>query len=230
MRSATSTRWAARPLTALAIAGFPDRVWTRETIRQIFLGGFDKLREAGVALLGGHTVRDPEIKFGYAVTGAIDPERDLTNAGARAGDVLVLTKPLGTGIVGTAIKFGPRAAGAGEARDRVDDDPQPRGCRSAAPFAGDVHGVHGHHRFRPDRPCDRDGRGQQRDPRPMQAAAPAPVSTGIAVTPTARAGSAPTASTRQEFAGCDGVAPHSLTSASTRSIGRLLVAVDAGRG
>ena len=94
-----------RPVTALAIAGFPDGLLDTDTIRQIFLGGLDKLREAGVALLGGHTVRDPEVKFGYAVTGAIDPERILTNAGARAGDVLVLTKPLGTGIVGTAIKF-----------------------------------------------------------------------------------------------------------------------------
>jgi selenide, water dikinase len=94
-----------RPVTALAIAGFPDGLLDTDTIRQVFLGGLDKLREAGVALLGGHTVRDPEIKFGYAVTGAIDPKRIFTNAGARAGDVLVLTKPLGTGIVGTAIKF-----------------------------------------------------------------------------------------------------------------------------
>ena len=94
-----------RPLTALAIAGFPSEGVAPETIQQIFLGGHDKLREAGVALLGGHTVQDPEIKFGYAITGAIDPTRILTNAGARVGDVLFLTKPLGTGIVGTAIKF-----------------------------------------------------------------------------------------------------------------------------
>src|SRR5262245_65313233 len=94
-----------RPLTALAIAGFPKDGLDTETIRAIFMGGFDKLREAGVALLGGHTVQDPEIKFGYAVTGAVDPARVLTNAGAKPGDVLFLTKPLGTGIVGTAIKF-----------------------------------------------------------------------------------------------------------------------------
>ena len=94
-----------RPLTALAIAAFPKDGLDAGTIRQIFLGGFDKLREAGVSLLGGHTVQDPEIKFGYAVTGAIDPARILSNAGARPGDVLFLTKPLGTGIVGTAIKF-----------------------------------------------------------------------------------------------------------------------------
>ena len=94
-----------RPLTALAIAAFPEDGLDTETIRDIFRGGFDKLREAGVSLLGGHTVRDNEIKFGYAVTGAIDPARVLANSGARAGDVLFLTKPLGTGIVGTAIKF-----------------------------------------------------------------------------------------------------------------------------
>jgi selenide,water dikinase len=95
-----------RPLTALAIAAFPQDGLHTDDIAQIFLGGFDKLREAGVALLGGHTVQDREIKFGYSVTGSIDPRRILTNAGAQPGDRLILTKPLGTGIVGTAIKFG----------------------------------------------------------------------------------------------------------------------------
>jgi selenide,water dikinase len=100
-----------RPVTALAIAAFPKDDLDRDTIRAIFRGGFDKLREAGVALLGGHTVQDREIKFGYAVTGAIDPDRVLSNAGARPGDHLWLTKPLGTGIVGTAIKFDRAPAG-----------------------------------------------------------------------------------------------------------------------
>ena len=94
-----------RPLTALAIAGFPKTGLDRSVIGDIFRGGFDKLREAGVALLGGHTVQDDEMKFGYAVTGAVDPARMLTNGGARAGDALILTKPLGTGVIGTAIKF-----------------------------------------------------------------------------------------------------------------------------
>jgi selenide,water dikinase len=94
-----------RPLTALAIAGFPKEGLERDTMRAIFQGGFDKLREAGVALLGGHTVQDTEIKFGYAITGAIDPARVLTNAGARPGDALLLTKRLGTGIIATALKF-----------------------------------------------------------------------------------------------------------------------------
>lgn len=95
-----------RPLTALAIAAFPQDGLHTDDIAQIFRGGFDKLREAGVALLGGHTVQDREIKFGYSVTGAVDAKRILTNAGAKAGDRVILTKPLGTGIVGTAIKFG----------------------------------------------------------------------------------------------------------------------------
>jgi selenide,water dikinase len=94
-----------RPLTALAIAAFPGEGLEPGTIKAIFSGGLDKLQEAGVALLGGHTVQDKEIKFGYAVTGAIDPSDILSNAGARPGDVLYLTKRLGTGIAGTAIKF-----------------------------------------------------------------------------------------------------------------------------
>jgi selenide,water dikinase len=94
-----------RPLTALAIAGFPKTGLDTAAIAAVFRGGYDVLREAGVALLGGHTVQDAEIKFGYAVTGAVDPTRIWTNAGARAGDVLVLTKAIGTGVIGTAIKF-----------------------------------------------------------------------------------------------------------------------------
>jgi selenide,water dikinase len=94
-----------RPLTALAIAGFPNDA-ERGLLRAIFEGGLSKLREAGVVLLGGHTVQDTEIKFGYAVTGEVHPDRVLANAGAKPGDVLILTKPIGTGIVGTAIKYG----------------------------------------------------------------------------------------------------------------------------
>ena len=95
-----------RPITALAIAAFPQDGLHTDDIAQIFRGGFDKLREAGVALLGGHTVQDREIKFGYSVTGTIDPKKILTNTHAKPGDRLILTKALGTGIVGTAIKFG----------------------------------------------------------------------------------------------------------------------------
>jgi len=95
-----------RPLTALAIAGFPQTDFDPAIITAVFAGGFDKLREAGVVLLGGHTVRDNEVKFGYAVTGEVEPDRVLSNAGAQPGDVLFLTKAIGTGIVGTAIKAG----------------------------------------------------------------------------------------------------------------------------
>ncbi len=94
------------PKTALAIAALPKDGPGPEVIAAIFRGGLDKLREAGVALLGGHTVSDQEIKFGYAITGEIDPARVLTNAGARRGDALLLTKSLGTGIIATALKFG----------------------------------------------------------------------------------------------------------------------------
>jgi selenide,water dikinase len=99
-----------RPLTALAIAAFP-KDGDRSVLSSIFRGGLLTLGEAGVALLGGHTIQDEEIKFGYAITGEVDPDRIWSNAGARVGDVLILTKPLGTGVVATAIKFerAPRA-------------------------------------------------------------------------------------------------------------------------
>ena len=101
-----------RPLTALSIAAFPEKDFPSEWAAAIVRGGARKLAEAGCALLGGHSVRDPEIKFGYAITGLIDPGRILTNAGGRAGDVLILTKPLGTGIVATALKAGEAPAEA----------------------------------------------------------------------------------------------------------------------
>jgi selenide, water dikinase len=93
-----------RPLTALAIAAFPKAA-DRAILKAIFAGGVDKLREAGVSLLGGHTVQDTEIKFGYAVTGEVMSKAVWTNAGAKAGDALVFTKALGTGIISTALKF-----------------------------------------------------------------------------------------------------------------------------
>ncbi len=94
----------ARPLTALAIAGFPKDA-DRAILSEIFRGGLQTLQEAGVALLGGHTVQDPEIKFGYAVTGEVDPARMWTNAGAKVGDRLLLTKALGTGVIATARRW-----------------------------------------------------------------------------------------------------------------------------
>jgi selenide, water dikinase len=93
-----------RPLTALAIAAYPADA-DPAVLGQIFAGGLGMLREAGVSLLGGHTVQDQEIKFGYAVTGEVHPSRFWANAGARPGDVLMLTKGIGTGVIATALKF-----------------------------------------------------------------------------------------------------------------------------
>jgi selenide, water dikinase len=106
-----------RPLTALAIAGFP-RDLERDRLTDIFKGGLEVLQTAGVVLLGGHTVQDPEIKFGYAVTGEVDPRRVWTNAGAQVGDGLLLTKALGTGVIATAIKFDRAPASAAAAAIR----------------------------------------------------------------------------------------------------------------
>ncbi len=98
------------PRTALNIACFPPKDVPIEVLGDILRGGAAKASEAGVVVLGGHTVADEEIKFGMAVTGLVHPDRILRNVGARPGDVLVLTKPLGTGIVTTAAKRGAAAA------------------------------------------------------------------------------------------------------------------------
>ena len=94
-----------RPLSALAIVCFPEK-GDLEVLQQILAGGLSKMMEAGCVVIGGHSVRDPEIKFGYSVTGMIHPDRVWTNSGARPGDKLILTKPLGTGVISTAIKKG----------------------------------------------------------------------------------------------------------------------------
>ena len=93
-----------QPLTALNIAGFPTDELEPEILNQILLGGRDKVEEAGCALVGGHTVQDPELKYGLAVTGLVHPERIYTNSGARPGDRLILTKKLGTGLIANAFK------------------------------------------------------------------------------------------------------------------------------
>jgi selenide, water dikinase len=94
-----------RPLSALAMVCFPDK-GDLDVLEQILSGGLSKMMEAGCAVVGGHSVRDPEIKFGYAVTGTIHPDRVWKNATARAGDRLILTKAIGTGVISTAIKRG----------------------------------------------------------------------------------------------------------------------------
>ena len=92
-----------RPISALAIVCFPEK-GDFAILEQILAGGLFQMMAAGCTVIGGHSVRDPEIKFGYSVTGLIHPDRVLTNSSAQASDVLILTKPLGTGVISTAIK------------------------------------------------------------------------------------------------------------------------------
>jgi selenide,water dikinase len=95
-----------RPLTALNIIGFPTETVSTKTVSAILRGGMVKAAEAGCAIIGGHSIRNPEPIYGLAVTGIVDTRRVMTNAKARPGDLLVLTKPIGTGIATTAIKRG----------------------------------------------------------------------------------------------------------------------------
>ena len=92
-----------RPLTSLALVCFPEK-GDLAILEQILAGGLSKMVEARCTVVGGHSIRDDEIKFGYSVTGVVHPEKVLANNGARAGDVLLLTKSLGTGVISTAIK------------------------------------------------------------------------------------------------------------------------------
>ena len=94
-----------RPLTALALVCFPEK-GDLEVLERILAGGLSKMIEAGCTVIGGHSIRDDETKFGYSVTGLIDPKRVLTNSSAQPGDRLLLTKALGTGVISTAIKKG----------------------------------------------------------------------------------------------------------------------------
>ncbi len=95
-----------QPLTAMNIVGFPDKDLPAEVLVEILRGGAERINAAGAVLVGGHSVRDAEIKYGLSVTGRIDPERIITNAKAKPGDILVLTKPLGSGVLTSAAKKG----------------------------------------------------------------------------------------------------------------------------
>jgi selenide,water dikinase len=100
------------PLTALSIVSYPAKDGSLDALGRILRGAADKAKEAGIEIVGGHSVEDPEPKFGWAVTGVIDPRRILANSTARPGDALILTKPIGLGILATAAK---RGAGTDEA-------------------------------------------------------------------------------------------------------------------
>jgi len=119
--NAFSDIWAmgARPLFALNLVGFPVGKLPLEVLTAILQGGADAAREAGAPILGGHSIDDPEPKYGMAVTGLVHPARILRNVGARPGDALLLTKPLGAGIVTTAIKRGNAPPAVAERAIRV---------------------------------------------------------------------------------------------------------------
>jgi selenide, water dikinase len=93
-----------RPITAMNVVCFPSDTMDILVLREILRGGLDKMQEAGVALMGGHSVTDREMKYGLSVTGVVHPDKLITNSGTQIGDILVLTKPLGTGIMSTALK------------------------------------------------------------------------------------------------------------------------------
>lgn len=93
-----------RPLTAMNIVCFPIKELPKDVLKEILKGGMEKIQEAGAVLVGGHSVDDKELKYGLSVTGLIHPDRIVTNQGARTGDKLILTKPIGTGVIATAIK------------------------------------------------------------------------------------------------------------------------------
>ena len=94
-----------KPLSALSVVAYPAK-GDMEVLEQILKGGAEKIHESGCVVIGGHSIADDEVKFGYAVTGTVHPQRIMTNSGARAGDALVLTKPIGTGVIATALKRG----------------------------------------------------------------------------------------------------------------------------
>lgn len=96
----------AKPLFALNIVAFPSKTLPLEVLEEILRGGAEKVREAGINIVGGHSIDDPEPKYGLVVTGIVHPNKVIANSTARAGDVLILTKPLGIGIITTAIKRG----------------------------------------------------------------------------------------------------------------------------
>lgn len=103
-----------KPLTAMSIVCYPQKGdW--DVLGEILLGGQSAMNSENVVVLGGHSVDDQEIKFGYSVTGTVDPKRVITNGGARSGDVLVLTKPIGTGVISTGVKFAKASSSARDA-------------------------------------------------------------------------------------------------------------------
>lgn len=133
----------ARPLTALTLLGYPPGELAAETVGRILQGGADKVRESGAVVLGGHTVDDAEPKFGYSVLGVVRPDRLLKKSAARPGDVLLLTKPIGVGVLSSAIKKADvppaliqEVTEVMAALNRVGQDLAPLGVRAATDITG----------------------------------------------------------------------------------------------
>jgi selenide,water dikinase len=128
-----------KPLTAMNILCVSLKMVPKEDLKAILAGGLDKIHEAGALLVGGHSVEDQELKYGLSVTGIVHPDRVLTNAGARVGDSLILTKPLGTGVIATASKgrlaspeIEAQVAEVMRALNRIPDDLLAEGCIHSA--------------------------------------------------------------------------------------------------
>ncbi len=179
-----------KPLTSLALVCFPEK-GDLEILERILAGGLSKMIEAGCTVVGGHSIRDEETKFGYSVTGVIHPKRVLANQGAQPGDRLLFTKALGTGVISTAIKKGVakqewidaavksmttlnKAAAevitggvwgrADSARPGESRELRRRTADGGCPYVVRPR-PHRRHRLRPDRPRSRNGAGIERQPR-----------------------------------------------------------------
>jgi selenide, water dikinase len=128
------------PITALTILCYPED-GDMDVLERILRGGFDKMAEAGCTIAGGHSVRDEEIKFGYAVTGTIDPARIWTNCGAQPDDVIILTKPVGTGVITTALRAGEAQKSWVDAATAVMSALNRTAAATLAQFSATVHAV-----------------------------------------------------------------------------------------
>ncbi len=129
-----------KPLTALSIVCYPEN-GDLDALERILIGGLDKMIEAGCIVVGGHMVRDSEIKFGYAVTGTADPLHVWQNAGARSGDILLFTKPLGTGVIATAIRAGKAEPSWIEAAVRAMSQLNKNAAEALQPLGDAIHSV-----------------------------------------------------------------------------------------
>jgi len=148
------------PITALSILAYPGK-GDLEDLEEILVGGASKMQEAGCVILGGHSVNDPEIKFGYSITGTVHPDRVLTNAGARPGDVLLFTKRIGTGVIATALKRGIAEAGHVDASVASMLMLNRAACEAMRQGGGPW--VYRRQRVRPAGACARGGRGERGD-------------------------------------------------------------------